>query len=261
MTEPAPRISQPEPCVQLTRPVPVEPPRTGWVVTGVSAPADGPGAYRVASASGQDPSGEAGGSRLVGESGLDGRRDGELGGGVGGGVGADSVEKSADDESPDEPADSGEEESAVAVTALLCDSAEVHGGLRRLHQLIERVMHAPFDPAAASQLYRYLNGSRRRAAVQAWKRLEAASAPTDSCADRGADRPGVGAGEAEGGDADAEARRGTGRQASRSLVRARSRCLPRCRAASAPMAPTVGAVHGRCASTPPGQGECGERTC
>ncbi|WP_432498828.1 hypothetical protein [Kineococcus gypseus] len=72
----------------------------------------------------------------------------------------------------EEPAD----RLAVPAFGVVGDCVRVDGGLRELGERLAAVLEAPFDEAAAAALDEYLTGQGRRAAVQAWTRLNEGSA-------------------------------------------------------------------------------------
>ncbi|WP_432573382.1 hypothetical protein [Kineococcus sp. SYSU DK005] len=64
----------------------------------------------------------------------------------------------------------------VPTSTVLHDCVRVDGGLRELGARLAAVLEAPFDEAAAAALDEYLTGEGRRAAVQAWARLNEGTA-------------------------------------------------------------------------------------
>jgi len=54
---------------------------------------------------------------------------------------------------------------------VLRDCVRVDGGLRELGERLAAVLQSPFDEAAVAALDEYLTGEGRRAAVEAWVRL------------------------------------------------------------------------------------------
>ena len=84
----------------------------------------------------------------------------------------------------DEPAD----RLAVPAFGVVGDCVRVDGGLRELGERLAAVLEAPFDEAAAAALDEYLTGEGRRAAVQAWARLNEGTAGAEQEAEHQATR-------------------------------------------------------------------------